>query len=217
MLDMTPTTNLPEQVSLSRISEPVALRHVGLILSGAFEFDPVLQLAIPNDGLRAKVMPLLYECIAQVAMVIGGVELSWRRSGALWLESRMDAPVLLALRVGFLRVLWRIGPRAFLRLMRHEHYCADRARKVGPRRYGYLWVLGVSPDSQGQGWGVAAISQAMQALRKRGHQVCLLKTETERNVTFYEKLGFSCIDTSVVPSSGIRYWLMQKDLKLELS
>lgn len=209
---MITTTFQPEHLSLGRLSERDAEREAGGILAAAFAADPVLQYCVPATRLRSQVLPLLYEKTTRIALRIGGVELLSGRAGALWLEGRMDVPFLLAVRLGLLQALWRMGVRALLQLMRHEHYCASRARKIGPKHYGYLWILGVDPTYQGQGWGAATLARATHALSRRGHKVCLLKTETEANVTFYEKCGFTCIDTQVVPSSGIRYWLMQKAL-----
>lgn len=201
-----------EHLSLGKITECEAGRDAAAVLADAFAVDPVLRYCIPQEKRRSQVLPLLYEKTTRIAMAIGGVELLSGRAGALWLEGRMDAPFLLALRLGFLRVLWKIGAGALIRLIRHEHYCASRARKLGPKQYGYVWVLGVASASQGQGWGHATLGRTLDVFRRRGHRVCLLKTESEGNVVFYKKCGFTCIDTMVVPSSGIRYWLMQKEL-----
>jgi ribosomal protein S18 acetylase RimI-like enzyme len=205
----------PEHISLGRLTERDAEQEAARILAGAFAVDPVLQHCIPQEKRRSQVLTLLYEKTTRIALSMGGVELLSGRASALWLEGRMDAPFLLALRLGFFRVLWEMGVRALVRLIRHEHYCASRAKNLGPKRYGYVWVLGVMPTSQGQGWGQATLTRALNALSRRGHTVCLLKTESEGNVAFYKKCGFTCIDTVVVPSSGIRYWLLQKQLTAE--
>lgn len=209
---MNAIANISEYQSLSRVAEQDACCKAGEALAHAFGDDPVLQYAIPNAIARRKVLPLFYEKLSRVATVLGGAELRAGSAAALWLESRMDAPFWLSVRLGFLRILFRIGPVALLRLMRHEGQCAMRARRVGPPRYGYLWVIGVAPPSQNQGHGRALLNRTLEVLRGRGHSVCLLKTETESTVAFYREAGFSCLDTSVIPSSGIRYWLMQKAL-----
>lgn len=212
---MTTISSQPEYRSLSRVAESDASRQVGDILASAFSNDSLMAHALPNIAIRSKVLPPFYEKIARVAMMLGGAELWSGSAVALWLESRMEAPLLLYLRLGFLRMLWTMGPLALIRIMRHEHYCAARVRRLGPMRYGYLWVLGVAPVLQKSGWGRASLDRTTEILRQRGHTVCLLKTETEGNVEFYTKSGFSCVDTCIVPSSGIRYWLMQKDLAKE--
>jgi GNAT superfamily N-acetyltransferase len=211
-----PKSNDSLHLSLSRASEHGFHRQSAGILARAFVRDPVLRYSQPKAKVRSQIIGPLYETASRIAAAIGGVEILPGRACALWLEGRMDAPFLLGLRCGYWRLFWMAGPRAFLRLLRHENYCAARARKLGPKYYGYLWVLGVHPASQRRGWGASVLHCALRALRKRGHSTCLLKTESEENVLFYEKLGFSCIETMVVPPSGIRYWLLQKELSDEL-
>jgi GNAT superfamily N-acetyltransferase len=201
-----------EYQSLSRVAEMDGCRNAGETLARAFETDPVISYALPRLALRVRVLPLLYEKLARVATTLGGLEILPGNAAALWLESRMEAPFVLSLRLGFLRVLWLMGPVALLRLMRHESFCASRARRLGLRNFGYLWVIGVAPVVQKQGRGRFALDRSLEKLQRRGHSVCLLKTETEGSVEFYRKAGFSCLETQVVPSSGIRYWLLQKEL-----
>ncbi len=209
---MTAIAKLSEHQSLSRVAEHDACREAGNTLARAFHDDPVIRYAIPSQAVRKKVLPLFYEKLSRVAAMLGGAEILPGFAATLWLQSRMEAPFLLALRMGFLRLLLQMGPRALIRLMRHESHCAMRAWRVGPQRYGYLWIIGVAPVSQNQGSGRALLQRTMEVLRGRGHSICLLKTETESNVAFYQKSGFSCLETGIVPSSGIRYWLMHKAL-----
>lgn len=71
---------------------------------------------------------------------------------------------------------------------------------------------GVEPDAQRAGYGSVAVAAATLAMRAQGHGVCILKTETESNVAFYQQLGFECIDDRVVPTSQLRYWLFRREL-----
>ena len=54
----------------------------------------------------------------------------------------------------------------------------------------HLWYIGVNPNQQGQGAGTKLMKEIIQ--NARGKPICL-ETSTERNYTFYERLGFQRI------------------------
>ena len=182
------------------------------LLGRAFANDPALVLADPDGARRARWLPCLYRATLRYAHATGGVELVGGRAAALWLQSQTEPSFWRALCCGMLRIPLAMGVRAWLRLARHEAWCAARVRALCAPNYGYLWILGVDPEAQRAGYGSLAVAAAIAAMRAQGHGVCLLKTETESNVAFYRQLGFECIDDRVVPSSQIRYWLFRQEL-----
>jgi ribosomal protein S18 acetylase RimI-like enzyme len=76
-----------------------------------------------------------------------------------------------------------------------------------------VWFLGVEPSAQRAGHGRRALSAALDAMRARDHDVCILKTETAANVPYYQGLGFEIIDERVVPATQLRYWLFRRALR----
>ncbi|HKO89816.1 MAG TPA: GNAT family N-acetyltransferase [Polyangiaceae bacterium] len=182
------------------------------LLGRAFANDPTLVRADPDCARRVRWLPCLYRAAMRYALATGGVELVGGHAAALWLQRQTEPSFWRALGCGMLRIPLAMGMRAWLRLARHEAWCADRVRAVCAPNYGYLWILGVDPTAQRAGYGSLAVGAAAAAMRAQGHGVCILKTETESNVTFYRQLGFECIDDRVVPSSQIRYWLLRQEL-----
>ena len=197
--------------------EPLAPRVAELqassqLLGRAFANDPTLVRADPDGARRERWLPSLYRATMRYALATGGVELIGGRAAALWLQRQTEPSFWKALRCGMLRIPLAMGFRAWLRLARHEAWCAERVRALCPANYGYLWILGVEPEAQRSGYGSVAVAAATAAMRAQGHGLCILKTETESNVAFYERLGFECIDDRVVPSSQVRYWLFRREL-----
>lgn len=98
--------------------------------------------------------------------------------------------------------LLRLGPRANARLaavsrvgMRHDPEHAHT----------HVELVGVLPELRGQGIG----TQLMRSLEARtGPEPAFLETDTERNVSFYRRLGYETIaDDEVL---GFRYWYMER-------
>ncbi|MEV5981270.1 GNAT family N-acetyltransferase [Streptomyces sp. NPDC052114] len=89
---------------------------------------------------------------------------------------------------------------------------ADHAlRPHRPRRPAwFLATVGVDPDAQGQGLGKAVIRPGLAAADRAGHP-CFLETSTERNVAFYERLGFAVTADVTLPDGGPRTWCMLRE------
>ena len=66
---------------------------------------------------------------------------------------------------------------------------------VGDRPVCHLERMSVAPDCQGKGVGTRALRAALDEAAQAGWAV-LLATQEERNVTFYERLGFRTIRTA---------------------
>lgn len=200
-------------VDASNVKQPRPVSELSLVaalLARAFANDPMLVHADPDPRRRARWLRKLYRGTARYSQLTGGVELIEGRGVALWLQNQTEPTLLQAIFGGMLGVPFALGLRTWFRIARHEAFCTARVRLLCPSRYGYLWILGVDPTAQRQGFGRLAVQAALESMRARGHQLCVLKTETPENVAYYQSLGFECIDEQVVPSSGIRYWLFSR-------
>jgi ribosomal protein S18 acetylase RimI-like enzyme len=81
------------------------------------------------------------------------------------------------------------------------------------RRHWYLWVLGVQPDRQGQGFGGQLMAPILSQADRDGLP-CYLETESERNVAFYRKHGFEVAHEGDIPGYGLRLWMMKCEANL---
>ncbi|MHA1473906.1 MAG: GNAT family N-acetyltransferase [Promethearchaeota archaeon] len=71
--------------------------------------------------------------------------------------------------------------------------------------YVYLFALGVSPEKQGNGLG----TNLVRTFQKNLPNVPIyLETESERNVSFYERLGFEVVNKFQVPMLDLPMWEM---------
>ncbi|MFH8408903.1 GNAT family N-acetyltransferase [Streptomyces sp. NPDC018019] len=73
----------------------------------------------------------------------------------------------------------------------------------------FLGSVGVDPDRQGRGLGRAVIRPGLAAADAAGVPA-FLETADERNVRFYEHLGFEVTADLVLPGGGPRAWAMTR-------
>ena len=71
----------------------------------------------------------------------------------------------------------------------------------------YLSIVGIAPPFQGQGLGETLIRPMLERTDRRGCHT-YLETFTERNKTFYARLGFEDAGRFDEPETGARYWVM---------
>ncbi|WP_431955379.1 GNAT family N-acetyltransferase [Nocardia lijiangensis] len=74
----------------------------------------------------------------------------------------------------------------------------------------FLGTVGVDPDIQGRGLGAAVIRPGLEAAERAGVPA-FLETSEERNVGFYERLGFRVTAAVDLPDGGPTTWAMLRD------
>ncbi|KAJ8599764.1 hypothetical protein CTAYLR_003410 [Chrysophaeum taylorii] len=96
---------------------------------------------------------------------------------------------------GLLKIPFLFGSDTVQRLFKLTEWfdgITDEIRKDYPGPMCRLERVCVRPDCQGQGIGSKALQSALDEADEEGMCVCLT-TQLERNVTFYERLGFEVI------------------------
>jgi ribosomal protein S18 acetylase RimI-like enzyme len=86
----------------------------------------------------------------------------------------------------------------------------DRKAFMHGRDYFYLVMIGVAPQSQGQGLGGKLLQAVIDESEKSGLPV-YLETETEENVSIYEHFGFTVIEKVMLPLIDLPMWEMIRE------
>ena len=115
----------------------------------------------------------------------------WRmlRSGAIWSGMKMGANLASKMEPLFAPIE------------------LDRKETMRARSYLYLQIIGVAPAFQGQGFG----GKLLRALIEKSEQTGMslyLETETEKNVSMYERFGFQVVKEIVLPIIDLPMWEM---------
>lgn len=186
-----------------RVSELTSdrLEEAATVLARSFRDDPNFVYLFREEEVRARVLPRVFTAGVRDALDFGhvyaasrGGELvgvaAWLPPGAFPLSPRRQlraAPEM----VGILAA----AARSTFRLLR---FTAGVAKAHPSQPYWYLEMVGVAPGAQGLGIGTRLLEPVL-ALADEAGQLCYLETDGERNVVWYQGLGFE------VRSAGISF------------
>jgi ribosomal protein S18 acetylase RimI-like enzyme len=191
--------------------QPSQLAAAGDVLARAFLDDPLGVYLFPNEAKRLEQLRWLYRGSTRYAHRYGETYASEQVSGvALWLPPERPHPSQL----GMIRVGMGLAPFKFglgwLRRSVAAMNVLDEAhrRDVAPRHW-YLFLLGVDPDRQRQGFGRRLIEPVLTQAAASG-VTCYVDTTNERNVAFYRRHGFEVVTAGEVPNGGPRFWTMTR-------
>ena len=190
------------------------IETAGRINAEAFLHYPLMTYAFEgmSDEQRARQLLTLHTKCVKASAMYGGVITRPDELGALiWLPGQnftLSLPNEILSGMATLPLL--LGPKATLRLMRHDGESEGCIKKNAGPGMAYIWCVGIAPSARGRGYGRILIDQCIDQMRQLGHTECWLKTEDPQNVTIYQKLGFTLMNEMVVKSSGINSWAMRK-------
>lgn len=158
------------------------------LAAAAFREDPGFVHILPDDALRRRRLPSLFEAMLRVDALAGGRVSGAFDDGALiGLSSIIPAGVANPDLPDWIKHLpklaWFLGePAALLRALALIHAIEERRTKESD----YLHLLAVHPATQGRGVGAALLNDA---IKRAGHSL-YLETFTETNRSWYEARGF---------------------------
>lgn len=78
-----------------------------------------------------------------------------------------------------------------------------------PEPHWYLWMLGIAPEFQNQGFG-SALLQPVLRQADLDRVPCYLETSTEGGVRFYQRQGFEVVRTGKIAEAVPPYWTMKR-------
>jgi ribosomal protein S18 acetylase RimI-like enzyme len=190
------------------------IETTGRIIAEAFLHYPLMKYAFEgmSEERRAKHLLTLYTKCVKASAMYGGVITRPDDLGAvIWLPGENFTLTLAKeIRSGMATIPLLLGPKATLRLMNHDSESEGWIKKNAAPGMAYIWCIGVVPAAQGRGYSRTLIDQCIDQMRQLGHTECWLKTEDPKNVTIYQKLGFTLMNEMMVKSSGIPSWAMRK-------
>ena len=197
----------PDQRITKLTHEPPA--QLGYGLCQAFYDEPNFTSIFPDTRVRQVALPwFLGRFVIRLGLSYGAVFTANEVDGAaVWLHPNTMIPLRGALRTGLLLMPFRFGWQSFRRSTRLGGYLERIRQQSAPTQHWYLMALGVTPSRQGAGLGRALLQPVL--IRANAEQVpCYLETFTERNVQFYEKLGFTVVVHDHIPGGGPSFWTM---------
>jgi ribosomal protein S18 acetylase RimI-like enzyme len=185
------------------------VKPVARLMARAFDDDPFFTFVLPNARRRSRCLPWIFERTIRYGQRYGKVYTTPSLEGiALWLGP--DHPglgglgtILSGLFLMPLQMSWFELQRS-LRLAGS----ADRLHKQAIQgRHWYLLGLGVEPALQGLGVGRALMQPVLVQADRQGLS-CYLDTNNEKNLKFYERVGFKLAGHSQAGHKAPPTWAM---------
>jgi hypothetical protein len=193
--------------------DPRQKKKAADVVTAAFYDYPMFTGYFPDPEKRSRIMPWYLGNVLQCALHYGEVYTTPDISGVIFILPPSH-PILSQseyARHGFLLTPVMLGLTAYARSQACEKYVEDtRERIMNKRPHYYLWGLVVEPSHHRSGIGTALLKPLIERADKEGVPV-YLETHKEANVAYYERFGFSLVQTDTIPTYGLDFWCMVRE------
>jgi len=180
-------------------------------LTRAFTDEPMFVWVIPDPQHRAHALRVMNRGPLKYGLCYGHVTQSHEgRAVAAWLPPGRAITAGGMLRCGVFGMRFRVGFRASRRFACANEVLGRIHVKHVPEAHWYLMVVGVDPELQGRGIGSALVKEGL-ARADQDNAPCYLETSEERNLAFYERFGFTVVETATLGPGGPRGWAMRRN------
>lgn len=163
-----------------------------------------------GNGKYDKYMSRKIIEISLLTMMKNGVIYSDKeRNGfAIWMpEGFTGSKTLPFLFNGGFSIIKKSGFSIISKLLSYENFAMKLKKQFTQHQDWYLYNLSVKPDAQGQGIGKSLVSNMLEFCKMEKIK-CYLETNKRSNVGLYQKLGFQCVEDTMVPNSDVRHFAM---------
>ncbi|MBF6180753.1 GNAT family N-acetyltransferase [Nocardia otitidiscaviarum] len=182
------------------------------VLGIAFLDDPVATYFVPDAGVRADRMALMYATLTRTHFLrYGGVDVVEDDAGtivgaAVWAPpGHWHASTAATLRAAPNMI------RAFRGRIRLAGRMAERMADVHPREpHWYLAFIGTLPTARGRGYGQALLNSRLDRCDAEGVPAYLESSKAE-NVPYYERFGFVQTAEHDFTDGGPLVWSMWRE------
>lgn len=182
-----------------------AISHM---MAQSFLHEELYTFLVPDPDRRERFLERFMAFRLRYGMANGQAFVTEDRQGLIVClppEAHMQPSDLI--RYGAVSSFFRCGFASFKRLMAFNNSTDQIQAQYAPGGHWGFFPLCVAPEAQGKGYGTALVEYALQKVIPAGG-ACLLDTQKEKNVGFYEKFGFTVLHRSTVPGSQVPNVLM---------
>jgi GNAT superfamily N-acetyltransferase len=187
------------------------------VLASAFQDDPLLRYASPDRARRKKLARHFCRISLYYAVRYGEVYAPREDlpGVAAWLPSAQfpltGGEVLRSVPLrDLLGLTGRVGLAGGVRLQAVDACLKALHARVAPFPHLFLFILGVAPQHQGQGYAGRLLRPVLARLDREGLP-CYVDTLQRRNVPLYEHFGFRVVEEYPVPGTELTAWAMLRE------
>ena len=188
------------------------VKEVIKVAGRAFQDDPVTIFAYPNETERKEKIQYGFYMLYKYGIKYGlTYAISKNLEGiTIWLPPGKVYPsIWTMMRLGGFYTMRKVGLKlkAMKRTMTVFKYEEERHKHLVPYNHWYVQNIAVKPEEQGKGYGGLLISTMLKTIESEGLPV-YLETNTEKNVSIYQKYGFEILEHTIVPETDVPLWCM---------
>jgi ribosomal protein S18 acetylase RimI-like enzyme len=190
------------------------IASAGIILGMALKDDPISIHVLPDSNERILKLKHGLQAATCVSVRYGEAYASSENleGVANWIPyETFEQHKFRLLMCGIKSKIYKIGLKAAKRFKPIEEYSIKMHKKHAPGKHWYLMTLGVEPKFQGKGIGTSLVSYKLKEIDLQGLPA-YLETSTEKNVEFYEKMGFHVAEEALIPETEVRQYYMLREV-----
>jgi len=182
------------------------------VAGDAFENDPTMVFAFPDEKVRKKNSPHGFHMIYRYRIKHG---LAYATSKNLegitvWFPPKKTYPsTWTMMRHGGFYTMRKVGLKlkAIKRTMTVFNYEDKKHKELVPYNHWYFQNIAVKPEEQGKGYGGLLISTMLKKIESEGLPV-YVETNTEKAASIYKKYGFEILEHEIIPETDVPLWCM---------
>ena len=193
--------------------DPRQKKRASEVVAAAFFDYPMFTLYFPDPKKRARVLPWYLENVLNCALRYGEVYTTAEISGVIFTLPPGHTKISQSeyIQNGFLLTPLLLGFRDYVRSQECEKFVADTHEKImGDRPHYYLWGLTVDPIQKRKGIGTALLRPVIEKADVEKKPI-YLETHDEKNVAYYQRMGFSLVRTDMFPKFDLAIWCMLRE------
>ncbi|MFX1418591.1 MAG: GNAT family N-acetyltransferase [Promethearchaeota archaeon] len=198
-------------MDLIKLSEK-HLKPASLVLSRAFQNDPIIRWQIPDANKRFLKASYIFEIKLRIGIKYGEVYGTTENLEgiAIWRSHKnVNYPYWQYLMNGGFKLPFKFGFKNTKR-MTFVKAVSDSMRNIymkKPYPYYYLKLIGVDPKFQGLGFASKLIKPMLKLIENENLPI-YLETTLERNLLFFEYFDFEKLEEIIIPNTNIVHWSM---------
>ncbi len=190
--------------------DPQQKNRAAEVVAAAFYDYPMFTFYFPDPSKRTHLLRWYLGNVLNCALRYGEVFTTPEISGVIFTlpPGHTQISQWEYIQNGFLPSALVLGWRNFVRSQACEQFVGDTHKQVmqGQPHY-YLWGLAVDPSRKRHGVGTALL-QPFIAKADAEKMPIYLETHEEKNVGYYEPMGFALAHTDNIPRFELPIWCM---------
>ncbi len=182
------------------------------VAGSAFENDPIMVFTYPDEAERKQNASYGFYMLYNYGIKnrLAFATSSNLEGIAIWLPpGKIYLSTWTMMKNGGFYTMRKVGLKlkAMKRSLVVFKYEEERHKHLVPQDHWYLQNIAVKPEEQGKGHGGQLLKTMIKHLERENLPI-YLETNTEKNVSIYQRYGFEVLEHAIIPDTDVPFWGM---------